>query len=103
ITWACNPSGGNRYWNIGSVPLGRAWGTECQPARSKQGVGPCQLGESLNDLVLRVEGTASGWFHRAAKTSHSCSGRITGWCFSGPLNAQWVGSNWTNIFVGHVF
>ncbi|GMP56943.1 hypothetical protein CsSME_00021231 [Camellia sinensis var. sinensis] len=40
-------------------------------ARSKLGVGSCGPSKGLDFMARRVEGTASGWFHRAAITSRS--------------------------------
>ncbi|BAT84138.1 hypothetical protein VIGAN_04141900 [Vigna angularis var. angularis] len=44
---------------------------KCWPARSKLRADPRDLSEGLGLLSPKVDGTASGWFHRTAKTSLS--------------------------------
>ncbi|KAK4386805.1 hypothetical protein Sango_2551100 [Sesamum angolense] len=73
------------------------------PARSKWGVGPCCLGESLGFMALRVEGTASGWFHRAAITSRSLQWKDNEPVPLGFIKASWIGPNWTVTFFPHSF
>ncbi|KAL0300956.1 UNVERIFIED_CONTAM: hypothetical protein Sradi_6372400 [Sesamum radiatum] len=60
------------------------------PARSKWGVGPWCLGESLGFMALRVEGTASGWFHRAAITSRSLQWKDNEPVPLGSIKASWI-------------
>ncbi|KAK6133156.1 hypothetical protein DH2020_033094 [Rehmannia glutinosa] len=54
--------------------------------------------EGLGCAAFRAEGTASGWFHRAATTSRSLQ-----WKDNGPLQfssnkASWASPNWTTTF-----
>lgn len=47
-------------------------------------LGPAGLGEGPGLLPLRAEGTASGWPHRAASTSHSMQWKDNGSVLLGP-------------------
>ncbi|CAA0812978.1 Abscisic acid receptor PYL8 [Striga hermonthica] len=60
--------------------LAGPFGCDIWPARSKWGVGPCDLGEGSGLSARRAEGTASGWPHRAARTSRSLQ-----WKDNGPV------------------
>ncbi|KAL0345920.1 UNVERIFIED_CONTAM: hypothetical protein Sradi_4423300 [Sesamum radiatum] len=61
----------SRCLNVGLASLVGSLVADFWLARFKWGVGPCGSSESMGFGVLRVEGIASGWSHRAAKTSRS--------------------------------
>ncbi|KAL0422474.1 UNVERIFIED_CONTAM: putative disease resistance protein [Sesamum latifolium] len=63
--------GALKWLNIGLAQLVESLVANCWLARSKRGVGLCSSNEGLGFIALGVEGIASGWLHRAAKTSRS--------------------------------
>ncbi|EEF34888.1 conserved hypothetical protein [Ricinus communis] len=56
-------------------------------ARSKLRVDPCGLGEGPGSMGPRAEGTALGWFHRAAITSLSWQWKDNGPVLPGAIEA----------------
>lgn len=67
-------------------------------ARSKLRVELRDLGEGLGYVVPRVEGTASGWFHRAATTSRSRQWKDNGPVPSSSSKTRWIDPSWTVAF-----
>ncbi|KAL2475314.1 homeobox-leucine zipper protein ATHB-52-like [Abeliophyllum distichum] len=59
------------------------------------GIGPCGPSESMGCVALRVEETASGWFHRAAMTSHSLQWKDNGPVLPNPSKSDGL------VLIGH--
>ena len=66
---------------------------KCWPARSKRRGGLRNLDEGLGHVVLREVGIASGWLHRAAKTTRSLQWKDNGLLLSEPSITRWMVSN----------
>ncbi|CAK9163939.1 unnamed protein product [Ilex paraguariensis] len=71
VTWACDPSGGIKVMEHWVKPDGKIRCCNCWSARSKHRAEPRCSGEGWSLMAPREEGNASGWLHRAARTSRS--------------------------------
>ncbi|KAJ7955140.1 hypothetical protein O6P43_021778 [Quillaja saponaria] len=58
VVMACNPSGGLRMMEQSRGPCGWVGNAQCLLAHSKCRAGLCDLGEGLDHLASKEEGTA---------------------------------------------
>lgn len=98
VTRACHQVGQRGSWTLAGLPRKGLSGVML--ARPIQ-VESCITGPErrlLGFLGLRVEGKASGWFHRAAITSRSRRWMDNGSAPDWPNNACEAPHNWTATF-----
>lgn len=79
VTQAYNPSGGTKVlerW-LRYSGSGHSWQCSGPPVPSKES-GHVSWAKALGHMVLRQEGKAWGWFHRAAITSLSLQWKDNG-------------------------
>ncbi|KAI3466312.1 hypothetical protein Pfo_022975, partial [Paulownia fortunei] len=102
LTRACNPSGGINLTGRWAGPSGWILVAKSGPSVPSGELGPDAWAEGLGFVTFRMEGTALGWFHRAATTSCSLQWKDYGLVLLGFSKAIWVGPDWTVIFFIYV-
>lgn len=98
VTGACDPSGGNKMIERWAKSFSWALGGFSGLPVPSGGVGPCGLFEGTGHVVPKVEGTVSGWFHRAALNFPLSAVEGLRACAI-QAHSSWFGwPNWTIIF-----